>query len=271
MNGTVNGAFSLVANNTGTTNFDGTVGGTTALTSLSTNAGGTTAINGGSVTTSGNQTYNDNVTMNQATTLTSTGGTIMFGGNATNNAVGAGITVDAPTINLTGGITIATTGNGLINFFADTLNPNGASINTGTGAFSLSPNVLTRTIEFGDVNTGRVTDVYYRTNFGSVTAGSFTIGRPTHTGNIFVTSVAAAPSAINIVNGGTGSVTFENAPYVSGNQNLGVLRGSGGISLGSNLTVGTGTLRLTTTAAITQTAGTITANTAVYPPSRALA
>ena len=200
--------------------------------------------------------------MNQTTTLTSTGGTITFGGNATNNAAGAGITVDAPTINLTGGTTVATTGNGPINFFTDTLNPNGASINVGTGAFSLSPNVLTRTIEFGDVDTGRVTDVYYGSNFAGVTAGSFTIGRPTHTGNIFVTGVAAAPSAINVVNGGAGSVTFENAPYVSGNQDLGVASGSGGIAVDSSLTIGTGTLRLTTSGAITQTAGAITANIA---------
>ena len=130
------------------------------------------------------------------------------------------------------------------------------------GAFSLSPNVLTRTIEFGDVDTGRVTDVYYGSNFAGVTAGSFTIGRPTHTGNIFVTGVAAAPSAINVVNGGAGSVTFENAPYVSGNQDLGVASGSGGIAVDSSLTIGTGTLRLTTSGAITQTAGAITANIA---------
>jgi hypothetical protein len=242
---TLNGAFNLAANSTGTTTFNGAAGNTTPLTSLTTDAGGTTAINGGSVTTSGNQIYNDDVTMNQATTLTSTGGAITFGGNATNNAAGAGTTVEAPTINLTGGTTVATTGNGPINFFTDTLNPNGASINAGTGTFALAPNVLTRTIEFGDVNTGRVTDVYYGSNFGSVTAGSFTIGRPTHTGNIYVTGVAAALSAMTFVNGGVGSITFENAPYVSGNQNLVVVSGSGGIDLGTNLTLGTGSVSLT--------------------------
>ena len=260
-NNTVNGAQDLTVNTTGTSTFSGAVGDTAPLTSLMTNAGGTTAVNGASVATSGNQTYNDNVTMNQATTLTSTGGAITFGDNATNSAAGAGITVDAPTINLSGGTTIATTGNGPISFFTDTLNPNGASINAGTGAFALAPNVLTRTIEFGDVNTGRVTDVYYGSNFGSVTAGSFTIGRPTHTGNIYVTGVAAALSAMTFVNGGVGSVAFENASYVSGNQNLGVVSGSGGIDLDTNLTLGTGTLRLTSAGAITQTAGTVAAGT----------
>ena len=258
---TVNGAQSLTANSTGMTTFAGAVGNLLPLASVTTNAGGATAINGSSVTTSGNQTYGDNVTMNQATTLASTAGTVTFGGNATNTAAGAAITVDAPTINLTGGTTVATTGNGPINFFTDTLNSNEANINAGTGAFALAPNVPTKTVEFGDVNTGRVTDVYYSSNFGSVIAGSFTIGRPTHTGNIFVTGVAAAPSVLNIVNGGAGSVTFENAPYVSGNQNFGVASGSGGINLGTDLTIGTGTLRLTSTGAITQTSGTITADT----------
>ncbi len=246
--GTVNGnaaGRTLTVNTNETTTFSGTAGNTTPLTSLTTNAGGTTAINGGSVMTSGNQIYNDNVTMNQATTLTSTGGAITFGGNATNNAAGAGITVDAPTINLTGGTTSRPLVTDAINFFTDTLNPNGASINVGTGTFALAPNVLTRTIEFGDVNTGRVTDVYYGSNFGSVTAGSFTIGRPTHTGNIYVTGVAAALSTMTFVNGGVGSVTFENAPYVSGNQNLDVVSGSGGIDLGTNLTLGTGSVLLT--------------------------
>ena len=69
-------------------------------------------------------------------------------------------------------------------------------------------------------------------------------------------------ATFTIVNGGTGSVTFENASYVSGSQNLGVLSGSAGIAVGSSLTLGTGTLRLSTTGAITQTAGTIAANTA---------
>ena len=259
---TLNGAFSLNANSAGTTTFGGVVGGTTALTSLTTNAVGTTAINGGSITTSGNQTYNDNVTMTQATTLTSSGGAVTFGGNATNTLAGAAMTIDAPTINLTSSTTIATIGNGTISFFTDTLNPNGASINVGTGAFALAPNVVTKTIEFGDVNTGRVTDVYYGSNFGSVTAGSVTIGRLAQTGDIFVTGVAAAPASINFVNGGTGSIMFENASYVSGGRDLGSLAGLGGISLGSSLTLGTGTLRLTTAGAIAQTAGTVTADTA---------
>jgi hypothetical protein len=73
-NSTLGGPFSLQANSTGTTTFGGAVGGS-ALASLTTDAGGTTAINGGSVNTTGAQTYNDALTIDAAgntTTLTGT-------------------------------------------------------------------------------------------------------------------------------------------------------------------------------------------------------
>src|SRR5207253_8293361 len=71
--GTVNGAFSLTANTGGTTTFGGAVGGSTALTSVTTDAAGTVAINGGSVVTTGAQSYGDPVTLGANNTLTSTG------------------------------------------------------------------------------------------------------------------------------------------------------------------------------------------------------
>jgi len=52
------------------TTFGGAVGGTTALASLTTDAAGSTAINGGSVRTSGAQTYNDAVTLGANSNLT---------------------------------------------------------------------------------------------------------------------------------------------------------------------------------------------------------
>src|SRR5205807_9647565 len=82
---TVNGAFSLTVNTAGTTTFGAAVGGSTALTSLTTDAAGSTAINGGSVKTSGAQTYNDAVTLGANTSLTSTGsGNISFASTVDN-------------------------------------------------------------------------------------------------------------------------------------------------------------------------------------------
>src|SRR5260221_588007 len=69
---TVNGAFALTVNDSGTTTFGGVVGGTTALTSLTTDAAGTTAINAGAVTPTGAQGYDHAATPGARTTTTGT-------------------------------------------------------------------------------------------------------------------------------------------------------------------------------------------------------
>ncbi|MFN4257799.1 MAG: autotransporter-associated beta strand repeat-containing protein [Gemmataceae bacterium] len=67
----VNGQQALTVNASGVTTFAGAVGDNDQrLASLTTNAGGTTRINGGSVTTTGDQTYNDVVTLGADTILT---------------------------------------------------------------------------------------------------------------------------------------------------------------------------------------------------------
>jgi hypothetical protein len=82
--GTVNGAFDLVVDSSGTSTFTGAV--TTA--SLTTDVGGATAINAGgtAVTTTGSQTYNDAVTFAAASTLTSSGGDLVLAAGGTSTA-----------------------------------------------------------------------------------------------------------------------------------------------------------------------------------------
>ncbi|MEO5330756.1 MAG: hypothetical protein H7839_01925 [Magnetococcus sp. YQC-5] len=60
----------LNVNTSGTTTFGGAIGGSKSLASLVTDTGGTTRIIGGAITTTGNQTYNDAVTLGANTTLT---------------------------------------------------------------------------------------------------------------------------------------------------------------------------------------------------------
>lgn len=73
------GPFALSINTAGTTTFDGMVGSRGALASLATDTPGTTAINGGGVTTSGAQFYNDAVTLGSPNTvLNSTTGAAIF-------------------------------------------------------------------------------------------------------------------------------------------------------------------------------------------------
>ncbi len=84
---TLDGAFSLDVNTAGATTFGGAVGSTTALSSLTTNVGGTTSINGGAITTSGMQSYNDAILLGTNTTLSSTGADITAS-NIGNSAAG---------------------------------------------------------------------------------------------------------------------------------------------------------------------------------------
>src|SRR5262249_9790077 len=75
-NSTVDGAYSLTVNSAGTTTFNGAVGSGTALVRLTTDAPGTTDPNAGSVTTTGNQTYNDAVILTKDDPLS--GGNVTF-------------------------------------------------------------------------------------------------------------------------------------------------------------------------------------------------
>jgi filamentous hemagglutinin family protein len=95
--GAIDGAFALTKQGLGTLVLNGAVGGTTALTSLTTSAGGATAIGGGLVRTSGNQTYNDTVSLGAPTTLATTAngsitanGSVAANGNALALSAGAG-------------------------------------------------------------------------------------------------------------------------------------------------------------------------------------
>src|SRR6185436_6521999 len=77
---TVGGPGGLTVTTNGMTTFTGAVGGT-PLARLAVNGGGTTQINGGSVTTTGNQTYDDAVTVSLIPTTfnaTNTNATIAF-------------------------------------------------------------------------------------------------------------------------------------------------------------------------------------------------
>ncbi len=84
---TVDGGVDLTVNAAGTTTFGGEVGGTTELSSLITDVAGTTQINGGRVNTTGNQSYNDAVSLGADTTLDTTagGGNLILGLTASGN------------------------------------------------------------------------------------------------------------------------------------------------------------------------------------------
>ena len=78
-NGTIDNGQNLTVNSAGVTTFADLVGNGTQLTSITTNAAGSTAINTTVVSTSGAQTYNDNVTLGADPVIT--GGSVTFNDN----------------------------------------------------------------------------------------------------------------------------------------------------------------------------------------------
>ncbi|HET7093305.1 MAG TPA: hypothetical protein VFI22_07505, partial [Thermomicrobiales bacterium] len=74
------GPRALTLNSNAATIFDAPVGAASPLASLATDAGGTTQVNGGSVRTTGLQTYADAVTLGMDTTLDAGAGTITVSG-----------------------------------------------------------------------------------------------------------------------------------------------------------------------------------------------
>ncbi|MGB6261428.1 MAG: filamentous hemagglutinin N-terminal domain-containing protein, partial [Rhodanobacter sp.] len=100
---TVDGAHALSVVDSGTTTFAGAVGTSNALTSLTTDSGGSTKL-GGTITTSGTQTYNDAVTLGSDTVLTTTNSAVNFTGTVDNATTTArALTVNAGTGSVTFG------------------------------------------------------------------------------------------------------------------------------------------------------------------------
>lgn len=123
---TINGAQTLTVNTTGTTTFNGIIGGTTPLAQLITDASGTTAINTTAINTSGLQTFNDALTLGADVFLTSSSG-----GNI---SVLSGLTGNNHSL------TLQTTGVNLLK-------------NNLTGITTLTSNAGGNTTVFGDITT----------------------------------------------------------------------------------------------------------------------
>jgi hypothetical protein len=126
---------SLTINDSGTTTLAGAIGGSTdgeKLSSLTTNAGGSTLINGGSVRTTGAQTYGDAVTLGADTTLTGVG--ITLGSTVKSSGGNRSLTInDSGSTTLAGAVGSVTAGEKLSSITTDaagTTAINGVSITT---------------------------------------------------------------------------------------------------------------------------------------------
>ncbi len=248
---TVNGAQSLVINTSGATTFAKAVGGTSALTSLSTGAGGSTTL-GGSVTTTGAQTYNDAVGLAGNATLTSSGGGDIVFANTLNGA--HDLVVDTSGLSSFGGavggtnaLTSLTTRRG--SFAANALDigagglsvttttggivQGGAFVVTGASSFNAGTNAITLTNANNDFTgavslTGGATQI---TDKNALTLGTLS------------TSGALTASSTGALNLGSGSV----GGNLTATSNNGAISQAGalGVTGTSALDAGNGAIALT--------------------------
>ncbi|GEM_PF-3160615 len=223
-------ALTVNTSNNGTTTFAGPV----TLSSLTTNADGTTAINGGMVTTSGSQTYQDAVTLGADTILTSTdsgdvefdgaldggfnlnvdtAGTSFFGGAVGNMAPLASLATDAPgTTSINGGL-IRTTG---AQVYDDPVT---------LGADTIVASIITGGIAFGSTvdGSGFATEgLWVFANSGAIDLGA--VGSIVALDYLSVISKAPVILRGDIatdVDGGNGAISFNNA--VAGIQLAGMV------------------------------------------------
>ena len=246
---TIDGGFNLTVNTGGMTSFDGPVGSTTPLTSVTTDAPGSTDINGGSVTTTGDQTYDDAMILTADDTLTSSGsGNVTFGSTVDG---GFALTVDTAGVTTFNGAVGSTTPLTAITTDAPgSTNINGGSVTT-TGAQSFGDGVtlaadttLTSTGS-GNVNFGSTVDGGF--NLTVNTAGVTTFGGAVGSTTPLTSVTTDAPGSTDIDGGSvttTGVQAYGDAVTLGADTTLDST-GSGNITFGStvdgafNLTVNT--------------------------------
>lgn len=238
-NSTLNGAFTLAINTDANTTFNGAVGNNSALTSLTTNVNGTTNINGGSVNTTGNQTYNDAVLLGDNTILTSTGtGDITFE-STLDGAFTLGINTDGNTT-FNGAIGTNSALNSLTTDAIGTTNFNGGSItSTGSQTFNdavlLGDNTILTSTGIGDITFESTLD-------GAFALGINTDGNTNFNGtvgnNSALTSLITDTIGTTNINGGsvitTGNQTYNDVVLLGANTVL-TSSGTGDITFESTL------------------------------------
>jgi trimeric autotransporter adhesin len=229
--GAVDGGQTLAVNSTGVTLFSANVGASTALASLTTDAGGTTAINGGSVTTTGAQTYNDAVTLGANTTITGVGNT--FGGTV-NGARTLSI-IDSGTTTFAGAVGGSTALTSLTTDAGGTTAINGGSVTT-TGAQTYNDAVrLLGNMTLASTGTGDVGNITFSSTVDGDTQGGQSLTIQTAGATTFGASVGGADNKALaslvthsdgrvVIDGGsirtTGSQTYGNDMMLGANTTL---------------------------------------------------
>jgi fibronectin-binding autotransporter adhesin len=197
-NGLLNGANNLVVTSGGVTTFAGAVGGSTPLSSLTVNASNVD-INGGSVTTTGAQNYNEPVTLGGPTALS--GSTVNMTHGVNGNAA---LTINGNNVNIAGVLALSSVD----------INGNGAN-NSFSLDSSPTQDWVINSLDSGDINsvsgvTGQFSFANMQNLNGGTGADSFTLAGGTVTGNL------NGGSGINTLTGNNLANTFNLTSLDSG-------------------------------------------------------
>jgi hypothetical protein len=219
LSNTVNGGYALTVNSTGVTTFAAAaaIGASVNLTSVTTNAGGSLVMNGGSVTTTGAQTYNDDVTLGADTTLNGVG--ITLGSTIKSNGTKRSLSVnDSGTTTFGGAIGSTTDGEKLTSITTDSAGA--VAMNAGT-VYTTGAQTYNDAVTLGADTT--LTGTTITTN-GTLAGGSFGL---TVTGNaVFGNDAADTITGLSTlsVSGTTGlytnTVTSSSTQQYSGSMTL---------------------------------------------------
>jgi hypothetical protein len=196
LGGTVNGAYALTVNTSGTTRFNGAVGGTTALASLTTNATGMASIATNTIRTTGAQTFHDMVSVMGDATFTAS--------QMTFNAAVMG----SGDLNWVGPVTL------------NAASVTSAGAQTYSGAVQLMRNTL---IDAGsdDVTFSSTVDGAYALNIQS--GGTTTLGGAVGAGTALTSLTTDAGGSVLISGGGVSTTvaqTYNDAVNLGANATL---------------------------------------------------
>jgi len=220
----------LIINDSGTTTFGDAVGGDGSvagdkLASLATNSGGATAINGGSVITTGTQTYGDNVTLGADATLT--GSTITTQGTVTGNTHALGITGNAVLGNgssdsVTGVTTLAVSGTTAIN--TDTITSSSTQTYTGGVTLGADATLTGAGINFASTVKSDGTNRALTVNDSGTTTFGGAVGGDGSVAGDKLASLATNSGGTTAINGGsvitTGAQTYGDNVTLGANTSL---------------------------------------------------
>ena len=216
--GTINSSGAgrtLAINTSAATTLNGAIGNTLALTSLTTDVGGSTAINGGVVTTTGVQTYNDAFTSNGSTTFNTTNSNVVFN----SSIVAAGDTAIAAG---TGAVTATNAAN---NFNQLSMTAGSANIRD-TNAIVLGASNITGNL--GVQTAGAMTQT------GALTVGGVTTLNATTAGDVTLNNAANNFNSVTVTSARDMQVNDANALTINGSN----VRTIDARALGGDLTLG---------------------------------